>query len=824
MKLLPTKISISLFLFFQFTILFGQSKKAQRSIDLLNSNLKTYPQEKIFVHHDRPNYVLGDEIFYKLYLVNATSHLEQTPSTLVHVELIDPENKVVERQHIKMIKGQDHGSFRIKTDWVPGDYHLRAYSNYQRNYNSDFIFSKSISIAGPNKATSVSSGQSTTPSIKFYPEGGHLINGLNSVVAFEALDNNGHPINFKGIITKDGTPLIDNITPKHEGLGFLQLTPNIGAKYKAEITYNNQVYSFDLPKIQEQGYSIFVNNRKKDNFSIQLGASEGKDLKGGYIIGHLRGEPYIFLDQMKGQTFSATLGKSDIPAGILHLTFFDKSHSPQLERLIYIDNDQFKAQMDIDIKNDFCYQKSNCSVNVSTGTNDIQPAAANLSVAIIDKSVIDLNQYDQNIHSYLLFESDLASQVNDPRLYLENNSKSRFLQDLLLLTKGWRRFNISEISKEPTIKFPPESGLTISGYLTAKGKPQKKIEGQVILNYSGEQFQMLQMETKEDGRFVFDELNIPDSTAVIVQGSKLKKRKRKKDRESNGSDGNRNVDLILDEFDAPIIDYNTSSYSATDTTDNDRLYRLLKNKANVERSLAASFEVELENVTIKGKRQTENQKLGITGALYNRPSDRLIIDSIKSVRPNQTVYELIRARVSGIQIFGTGDNTTVLIRGSDRLNGSNAARFLVDGVAVEQSYINTLTADRIKAIDVLKGLAQTSIYGEYGSNGIIAIWLRDASDNKIVNTQSFNGIINFTHPGFFKAREFYMPDYMKNPNNQGLPDIRPTLYWNPSVILGKEKESLNFYGADIAAQYLIVVQGITNDGRTIYATETLEIK
>ena len=63
------------------------------------------PQEKVYLHTDKPYYFAGDTIWLKAYLVNAITHFSGNGSHYVYVELINRKNKV--QQRIKIRQRED---------------------------------------------------------------------------------------------------------------------------------------------------------------------------------------------------------------------------------------------------------------------------------------------------------------------------------------------------------------------------------------------------------------------------------------------------------------------------------------------------------------------------------------------------------------------------------------------------------------------------------------------------------------------------------------------------------------------------------------------
>ena len=114
-------------------------------------------------------------------------------------------------------------------------------------------------------------------------------------------------------------------------------------------------------------------------------------------------------------------------------------------------------------------------------------------------------------------------------------------------------------------------------------------------------------------------------------------------------------------------------------------------------------------------------------------------DEIES-RADGDVARVLSGKASGVQITSqsgtTGSATNVVIRGYSSINGSNQALFVVDGVPfssdnntqgsflsgnVGSSRFLDIDPNNIASVNVLKGLAAATLYGEQGRNGVIVI-------------------------------------------------------------------------------------------------------
>lgn len=123
-----------------------------------------------------------------------------------------------------------------------------------------------------------------------------------------------------------------------------------------------------------------------------------------------------------------------------------------------------------------------------------------------------------------------------------------------------------------------------------------------------------------------------------------------------------------------------------------------------------------KNIELKSARTDE----------LNKESEKNLTAGVINARDpkftgSQTIYDLIRGQVAGVEVSGT----SIRIRGERSLNVSNEPIFVVDGVIVNS--IEGISPQLVKSIKVLKG-PDASVYGTRGANGVIEITLLSGKD------------------------------------------------------------------------------------------------
>ena len=122
-------------------------------VDRFAQQLNFFPQEKIYLHTDKPYYLSGERIWFRAYLADASSHIPVSYSRYVYVELINPLDTAVVRVKIREEEGAYYGYLPIPNDAPEGNYTLRAYTTFIRSQDENYFFTKAIRIGDPQSGT-----------------------------------------------------------------------------------------------------------------------------------------------------------------------------------------------------------------------------------------------------------------------------------------------------------------------------------------------------------------------------------------------------------------------------------------------------------------------------------------------------------------------------------------------------------------------------------------------------------------------------------------------------------------------------------------------
>ena len=253
----------SIFCLFAFTLLKATAAFAQILPGVQSTfdkyNLSTL-QEKLFVHTDKDAYAAGELIWFKIYTVDGIDHKPLNLSKVVYIEVIDDKQNAVIQAKIAMKNGTGSGSLYVPVTLTTGNFVLRAYTNWMKNFSPNYYFHKKLVLINPLRSPDPQA-KVFTPAmydIQFFPEGGNLVNGISSVVGVKATDQYGGGVDFTGAVLNKNNDTVARFKPLKFGIGNFQFKPDNSMVYHAVIKIAGKTLVKELPPVNDNGYVMNV--------------------------------------------------------------------------------------------------------------------------------------------------------------------------------------------------------------------------------------------------------------------------------------------------------------------------------------------------------------------------------------------------------------------------------------------------------------------------------------------------------------------------------------------------------------------------------------
>lgn len=762
---------------------------AQDTTLLLKEKFQNYQQnsltEKIFVHTDRGFYLTGETIFSKIYSVDGFFNKPLNVSQVVYVEILDSENQPVIQSKIKLDNGMGNGATDIPSNIKTGVYKLVAYTSWMRNFDQGYFFEKEISIfnALVEAEQKNLTANNTKIQVQFFPEGGNLVQGLSSKIAFQITDGSGSGIPFRGAIINQSNDTLLRFSPAKFGIGNFIFTP-AKENYTAVIRSAYGTNLHPLPAVFEKGFVMTV--QSQDQGVVNVAATSNDPAQVGkpvYLFVHTRGGLTLSRKEVTSAAGVANFNFNvdQLGDGISHITIFDKALKPVCERLFF---KQPKNILTLDANTNKSVYRKRENVNLAIQTQG--KASLSLSVYKLD----ELQSAEElNIVNYLLLSSDLKGKIESPSYYLNTFDKAvAVAADNLMLTHGWRRFRWEDVSRSnyPVIQFNPDvEGVTVRAKIT--DSLGNALPGaNAFMSVVSKQLQFYPGMTNMRGIVQFYTSDFYGKKEIVVQPF--------------GKAMRYQVNLI-----SPFADNHKRSASAPLT-------------------LPATATELLTSYSI----HTQVQRAFQAGL----PAPQPRVDSLSFYGPNDKVYTLsdytrfptlgdvlkeyvpeviVRKKNKKAQLFIL-DKVAQLFFESEPL-------ILLDGVPVfDTDMIVSLPPNEIKRIDLLN---EKFFYGPFILNGIISF---KTNNGDLGGFKLPREAFVFDYEGLQLNKEFYHPQYGSGDTDR-TPDFRNVLLWQPVVKTGTDgKSEITFPTSDVKGKFIGVLQGISTDGRVGAKTFSFEVR
>jgi len=801
----PSKHFLILIILFSLSI----ALSSQPPVNLDDSNI-TFSYPKTYLHTDREVYFIGDSIWFKAYYLDGLTQKFFQGDFSLYTELFDDRGRAIDSQTLILENGQSAGKIEIPDSLSPGNYLLRAFTDYQRSIGEETFFHKKLKITSVenrmDEALSQAEGLSDDIEVAFLPEGGILLVGQRNNVGIKAIDNKGVGISLTGEIVDEKGELVSSFVTKYKGMGIVQFHPENGKEYYAKIQgFPEFEYKFD--DIVEEGIKIEYTDESGDNLVFKITTNSEVFMGRTFHFAILHKGRVLFSQKFdqKSRDLPLRIQKAALSGGINRFVLMDEQFKPISERLCFSDNIELN---DIQIiPNQDTYQpRSKVQLEILDEEERAEIGTSNLSVAVIDAYALGVNGPKHNILSSLLIDSELKGNIECPAHFLVDDDyySSKEKLNLLMLTHGWSTYVWTTLVENPPIPLSSlAEGITLKGTVKHAFTKKPISKGDVTLNiYSKENFVGAECKTDRHGRFVFDNIVFLDSAAIFIQGRNKKgKLYTELEIEPFFSSNPKLPELYLPKYDSKRS-YSSGLYEQQYYSDLDLKNFVLENGS-----------ILLEEVSITKKRDTGDGHF----RMYAKPYNSLKITERDYGYRN--VLDYLQGRVSGVTVIGN----QILMRGLGSFSYAPPL-FLLDGTPYEdQEIITSIPMADVDVVEVLKNPHEVAIFGSRAGNGVISVFTKRGGE-KNWGAIYVQGTISKTLMGYSSYKECYSPKYTPENKSSTRPDHRLTLHWEPIIFTKDGIATISFFTSDDPARYKILVEGITTNGRICLGTGDLIVE
>ena len=669
--------------------------------------------------------------------------------------------------------------------------------------------------------------------LRFFPEGGNLIQGVASRVAFEATDGIGNPIDITGVVLDEKKQELCRFASFYEGRGTFICTPG-GGKQKVEVEYSGKKYQFDLPAVLPQGVVMEVDNLSyPDSIGITLRKSElvPAEMLGLIVLNEGIFQNYQFV-YMEGGKTNFKIDKTKLPLGVSQIVLFNNKGDILCDRLVFTGKNDF---LSMNVKTDKPTYKPYEQINMEVSIADKQenPIQTTFSLSVRDGA--NEVEYQQNIMTDLLLMSEIKGYVRNPSYYFElDDTIHRTALDLLLMVQGWRRYAWKQIAGIDSLelKYRPEQGIEIDGQVVSHVQqiPKPNVDISLLLLQKREEKKppisiIASSVTDNQGHFSFTS-DVHGKWNMILKVTEKGKRK--------------DHLILLDRIFSPepkryryadlqisVAGKNTANEEEMPDSlneDSDSLF-IAGQDSLIKAGIAKKIH-NLPEVVVKAKKNTEEQDIrrnrSTSIAYYDvaTESDNIydkgiyvgydVDQLLKNMNKNFSIQYLNQNDKQYKLLFYKNKHALIVVNYKPVGMPVGDIYFLYQTISpsdIKSIYINENQSVMDKYIysnDIMKSLT------DFASMCSCVVFIETYPEGEIP-VEGAKGVRKTWLDGYSDVKEFYSPDYSALPEES---DYRRTLYWNPAITTDSTGiAKIQFYNNSSCKKLSISAETVTQGGK-----------
>ncbi len=461
-----------------------------------------YPREKVYLHTDNDAYMEGETLWFKAYVVRASTLRPEPVSKVLYVELLDDCGRISQRRLLRLDSlGRAEGDIALELPVRAGYYELRAYTREMVNWGEEACFSRVIPVFGENDSAArqvdippVADGtdperrtlrpqlrpqKSGKRIVSFFPEGGNRIAGAAQRVAFKITDGRGRAASDTLLLIDANGQAVAAAAPLHDGMGLLSL-PADAEGWKVRVGKDE----YDLPAPEPEGRYVLEAQPDGEGVNLlitrtpQSAITAEERLLGLAVMCRERVCYFDTLSIGRGEAVEMYLPNASLHGGVNRIELFDLAGKSLCRRLVWRQAEE--RQLVLTVRQNEEQYEAFAPVALELELKDAQGRPvpqADFSLSVRDAESELPQGAAASLAEDMLLSSEVKGYVHWPRYYFEQpgDPVRRAALDLLLMVQGWSATDFEQMcgSKDFFPEQPIEERLTLNGRVLRDNNKQQ---------------------------------------------------------------------------------------------------------------------------------------------------------------------------------------------------------------------------------------------------------------------------------------------------------------------------------------------------------------
>ncbi|MCB9765684.1 MAG: AgmX/PglI C-terminal domain-containing protein [Alphaproteobacteria bacterium] len=391
-------------------------------------------ERALVIQLDRPLYRPGDLIWFRIWDLDLRDLTGDDEAGVVEIELLDVQGKVVQHLRVRSQRGAAMNAVRVPGEALGGVWRLRATASDGRERTHAL-----------NVASYMAPPPRDTPpqiALTFQPEGGALVEGLESRVYFAATGAHGAPVAVTGRVLDDTGAVVATFESVHDGMGRFAIVPRPGRSYHAELDAPSGVEEgHPLPAASADGCVLRpLDGRAGGAVRARVQCAQRQDV---LVVGTLHGQVLGAASVVAGprRPVVVRLAPED-PAlartqGVARVTALTEDLEPLAEGLVHRDLGQ-RLDIQVEADQERYGPRDKVTLRITTRDPGGRPVPAELALSVVDDALLAyLGDARPSLLASLYLAPVLASAIHDPGYYFDPGAEERDLAlEMLLGARG----------------------------------------------------------------------------------------------------------------------------------------------------------------------------------------------------------------------------------------------------------------------------------------------------------------------------------------------------------------------------------------------------
>ncbi|TYP99869.1 hypothetical protein C7447_101474 [Tenacibaculum adriaticum] len=419
--------------------------------------------EKVYIHTNKEIYNSDDIIWFKAYVVGNKNKPSQH-TTLLYVNLLNEKGDLIISKNVLINKGIGVNQIQLPSTKKGAKYYIQAYTNYMKNFGGDNYFFKKITAKGNTK---INKPFKNKYDIQLFPEGGYLLEGFKNTIGIK-VTKNGYGVDYSAKIITLNKQEVTKFKNEHKGMSKTSFFYKKGQNYSASVILKDTVINIEVPLAKKEGVLLNL-TKNKDSIKIEL---KGQFIKTNYdnnyiVLFHQKNQliDYFQLPKFERREVKTLhIDKRIFLNGVNTVTLF-KNNEPISERKFFIEKSNKESAIKLEKISE---EIDSITYGLTIYDTNKELLNVNASVSVLLDKYYKFNP-EVNIVNAFNLSPFVKGYIEEPSHYFnQKNAKRKEHLDLLLLTQGWSKYDLTKMISDlnPKYKYSFELGFNLKGSLS----------------------------------------------------------------------------------------------------------------------------------------------------------------------------------------------------------------------------------------------------------------------------------------------------------------------------------------------------------------------